>query len=68
VMVAPAAGFYATPGLGQDEVRIAYVLKREDLLRAVRVFAAGLAAYRAARGLDGVQQPRTAAESGSLSG
>jgi len=53
VMVAPAAGFYATPGLGRDEVRIAYVLKSEDLERAVEVLAAGLAAYRAARGLEG---------------
>lgn len=53
VMVAPAAGFYATPGLGRDEVRIAYVLKCEDLERAVEVFAAGLAAYRKARGLEG---------------
>ena len=53
VMVAPAAGFYATPGLGRDEVRIAYVLKSEDLLAAIDVFAAGLAAYREARGLVG---------------
>jgi aspartate aminotransferase len=52
VMVAPAAGFYATPGLGRDEVRIAYVLKREDLVRAVSALAAGLEAYRKARGLD----------------
>ncbi len=51
VMVAPAPGFYATPGLGRDEVRIAYVLKQEDLAAAVEVFAAGLATYRAARGL-----------------
>ncbi len=51
VMVAPAPGFYATPGLGRDEVRIAYVLKKEDLAEAVEVLAAGLAAYRAARGL-----------------
>jgi aspartate aminotransferase len=51
VMVAPAAGFYATPGLGQDEVRIAYVLKREDLEASVAILAAGLAAYREARGL-----------------
>ncbi len=33
VMVAPASGFYVTPGLGKDEVRIAYVLKDEDLRR-----------------------------------
>jgi aspartate aminotransferase len=52
VMVAPASGFYATPGLGRDEVRIAYVLKRQDLERAVPALAAGLEAYRRARGLD----------------
>ena len=51
VMVAPAAGFYATPGLGRDEVRIAYVLKREDLEASVDILAAGLAAYREAHGL-----------------
>jgi len=48
VMVAPAAGFYATSGLGRDEVRIAYVLNREDLGRAVRILGAGLDAYRSA--------------------
>jgi aspartate aminotransferase len=51
VMVAPAAGFYATPGLGQSEVRIAYVLKGEDLVASVRILEAGLKAYREARGL-----------------
>lgn len=45
VMVAPAAGFYATPGLGRDEVRIAYVLNRDDLAQAIEVLAAGLQAY-----------------------
>ncbi len=45
------AGFYATPGLGRNEVRIAYVLKKEHLQTAVRVLALGLAAYREARGL-----------------
>jgi len=49
VMVAPAAGFYATPGLGKDEVRIAYVLKREDLEAAVRVLEHAIPAYQAAR-------------------
>jgi aspartate aminotransferase len=48
-MVAPAKGFYATPGLGQDEVRIAYVLKEDDLKAAVRILAAGLRAYAEAR-------------------
>jgi aspartate aminotransferase len=50
VMVSPAAGFYATAGLGKNEVRIAYVLKCEDLEVAVRVLGAGLAAYQKARG------------------
>jgi len=63
VMVAPAAGFYATPGLGRDEVRIAYVLKCEDLEKAVDVFAAGLAAYRRTRGLGASATAETAAAS-----
>ena len=51
VMVSPAPGFYATPGLGRNEVRIAYVLRKQHLETAVRVLAHGLAAYREARGL-----------------
>jgi aspartate aminotransferase len=45
VMVAPARGFYATPGLGADEVRIAYVLNEQDLRTAVEILAAGLESY-----------------------
>ncbi len=45
VMVAPADGFYATPGLGRDEVRIAYVLEEPKLERAMRILSAALAAY-----------------------
>lgn len=45
VMVAPAEGFYATPGLGSNEVRIAYVLNCDDLRRAIRVLGEGLKAY-----------------------
>jgi aspartate aminotransferase len=45
VMVAPARGFYATPGLGADQVRIAYVLKSEDLRAAVEILAAALETY-----------------------
>ena len=45
VMVAPADGFYATPGLGRDEVRIAYVLDRDRLARSMRIFAAALEAF-----------------------
>ena len=45
VMVAPADGFYATPGKGKDEVRIAYVLNCLDLDRAMKILAAGVEAY-----------------------
>lgn len=45
VMVAPAAGFYSTPGIGKNQVRIAYVLKKEDLRKAVRILKEGLKAY-----------------------
>jgi aspartate aminotransferase len=45
VMLAPADGFYATPGLGRDEARIAYVLREEDLARAMRIIGEALEAY-----------------------
>jgi aspartate aminotransferase len=45
VTIAPADGFYATPGLGRDEVRIAYVLEEKKLRRAMAIFAAALDAY-----------------------
>jgi aspartate aminotransferase len=50
VMVAPASGFYATPGLGRDQARIAYVLKEADLRDAVEILAAGLETYSRQRG------------------
>ncbi|MFM2009995.1 MAG: hypothetical protein RLZZ479_386 [Bacteroidota bacterium] len=49
VMVAPAGGFYSTPGMGLNQVRIAYVLKKEDLVRAVAVLKAAIPAYNASR-------------------
>jgi aspartate aminotransferase len=49
VLVAPAGGFYATPGAGRDEVRMAYVLEVPKLERAAAVFLAGLERYRALR-------------------
>jgi aspartate aminotransferase len=55
VMVAPARGFYVTEGLGANEARLAYVLKRADLAVAVRVLETGLKAYRKARGLDSLE-------------
>jgi aspartate aminotransferase len=45
VMVAPASGFYATPGLGKTEVRIAYVLNVEDLKNAVKCIEEALKVY-----------------------
>ena len=45
VMLAPGAGFYLTPGMGHDEVRIAYVLKKEDLMTALTVLEEALKAY-----------------------
>lgn len=45
VMVAPAAGFYSTPNVGLDEIRIAYVLKKEDLVRSVEILKDALAKY-----------------------
>ena len=44
-MVAPASGFYSTPGLGKNEVRIAYVLKIEDLQKAMETLAEALKVY-----------------------
>lgn len=45
VMMAPASGFYTTPGAGRDEVRIAYVLKKDDLQRALIVLQKALESY-----------------------
>lgn len=45
VMVAPAQGFYCSPDMGKDEVRIAYVLKEQDIRRSIDIFKAGLDKY-----------------------
>ena len=45
IMMAPASGFYHTEGLGKNEVRIAYVLKQEDLKKALDCLEKGLKAY-----------------------
>lgn len=45
VMFAPAEGFYATEGLGRDELRIAYVLNKQDMRRGVELIRLGLEAY-----------------------
>jgi aspartate aminotransferase len=44
-MMAPASGFYTTPGAGRDQVRLAYVLKKKDLRRALFVLQKALEAY-----------------------
>ena len=46
IMMAPAAGFYATSGLGANQVRMAYVLKKEDLARALKILEKALEVYR----------------------
>jgi aspartate aminotransferase len=45
VMVAPAAGFYSTPRVGLNQVRIAYVLKKEDLIRSVAILKEAIKVY-----------------------
>jgi aspartate aminotransferase len=45
VMVAPAAGFYSTPGVGLNEVRIAYVLNKKDLIRSVQILKEAISVY-----------------------
>lgn len=45
VMVAPAAGFYSTPGIGTNQIRIAYVLKKADLIKSVEILKIALETY-----------------------
>ena len=45
VMLAPGAGFYSTPGAGVQEVRLAYVLKSEDLVRSTEILKEALEQY-----------------------
>ena len=47
VLIAPADGFYSTPGLGKNEVRIAYVLNVEDIKKAMHILAEALKVYPA---------------------
>ncbi len=49
LMFAPGAGFYATPGMGKNEVRLAYVFKESDLERAMELLALGIEAYNKRR-------------------
>ncbi|PHS64662.1 MAG: aspartate aminotransferase [Flavobacterium sp.] len=46
IMVAPAAGFYSTKGVGLNQIRIAYVLKKEDLIKAVEILRQALQQYQ----------------------
>jgi aspartate aminotransferase len=49
VMFAPAEGFYATPGLGKNELRFAYILNENDLAKAMNIFRKGLEKYKNSR-------------------
>ena len=49
VMMAPAAGFYSTPGIGMNQVRIAYVLNKEDLIRAVQILKEAIKVYNSTK-------------------
>ncbi|RAJ14487.1 pyridoxal phosphate-dependent aminotransferase [Olleya aquimaris] len=46
VMVAPAAGFYSTPGVGLNQIRIAYVLNKKSLIKAVNIIKEALKVYQ----------------------
>ncbi len=46
VMVAPASGFYSTPGSGKNQIRIAYVLNKESLIRSVELLKLALEQYK----------------------
>tara|TARA_R110002012_G_scaffold321969_1_gene552931 strand:- start:61059 stop:62249 length:1191 start_codon:yes stop_codon:yes gene_type:complete len=46
IMVAPAAGFYSTPGVGLNQIRIAYVLQKESLVKAVNILKEALKVYK----------------------
>lgn len=46
IMVAPAAGFYSTTGVGLNEVRLAYVLNKEDLIKSAEILKAALISYK----------------------
>ena len=45
VMLAPASGFYSEPGLGKDEVRIAYILEKSELKQAIRILGKAIEKY-----------------------
>ena len=47
IMMAPAAGFYSTPGMGKNQVRLAYVLNKHDIQRSLFVLSKALEAYNA---------------------
>lgn len=46
IMVAPAAGFYSSPNVGLNQIRIAYVLKKESLIKAVKILGEALKVYK----------------------
>lgn len=61
-MLSPGEGFYATPGLGVDEVRIAYVLNTDALEAAMDCLDAGLQAYPGRRSEERISSVKAAAQ------
>ncbi|WPR70224.1 pyridoxal phosphate-dependent aminotransferase [Flavobacterium sp. NG2] len=55
VMISPASGFYSTPGLGLNQVRIAYVLKKEDLIQAVHILKDAIQVYNKQKEINTVE-------------
>ena len=49
-MFAPAGGFYGTKGVGKSDIRIAYVLKAEDMKKGINIIKEGIKAYNAKQG------------------
>ena len=45
IMVAPASGFYSTPGEGKNQIRMAYVLNKKDLIKSVEILGEALKQY-----------------------
>ena len=45
-MVAPASGFYSTPGEGKNQIRMAYVLNKKDLIKSVEILKEALKVYK----------------------
>ena len=68
IFMAPASGFYTTPGFGKDEVRIAYVLKKEDLAISLKILEEALKVYPRKQGQAGKRCCRKITKNQSIIG